>query len=54
MDQLFAPLECYKCQCNALLQPERFIQNKMATNTNNGIILSIVITLFTANRNNLE
>jgi len=40
------PAERSKCQCHTLLQLERSIQNKMATNRNNNIILLMITALF--------
>jgi len=48
------PMERSKYQCNALLQLERSTRNKMATNRDNNVILSMIITLFAENRRNLE
>jgi len=41
--------ELSKCQCNTLLQLERSIQNNMATNRDNNIILSMITALFAEN-----
>jgi len=48
------PVERSKYQCNALLQLQHSIQNKMATNKDNNIISLMIITLFTVNQRNLE
>jgi len=43
------PVQRSKCQCTALLQLERPIQNKTATNRDNNVILSMITALFAEN-----